>query len=298
MSFIKYQHIERYETDEVDGINIGECHVQAKIDGTSGSVWFEDGKIKCASRKRELVDGLDNAGFKEYILKQDNINCFFAKYPDLRLYGEFLKSHSLKTYRDDAWGKFYIFDVCKVVDEEFLDYIPYKEYKEMLDEFDLDYIPVLKTFINADKENFIKELEQNTFLIKDGEGVGEGIVIKNYEFKNKFGRKTYAKMVTSEFKEKHIKEFRGSKIENKMIEQDIVNKFLTEAFIDKEFEKIKTEKGWSSKYIPELLSRVFHEFVVEEIWGIIKKFKNPKINFRTLNTLVVLKIKEHKKELF
>jgi hypothetical protein len=304
--FIKYQHVERLSTDEVEGINIGECHVQPKIDGTSGSVWLEDNELKCASRRRELTDGLDNAGFKEYIMKQDNINCFFAKYPDVRLYGEFLKSHSLKTYRDDAWGKFYVFDVCKIVDEELV-YIPYEEYKEMLDEFDLDYIPVLRTLVNAVEEDFAKILDQNTFLIKEGEGIGEGIVIKNYSFKNKFGRIsfknkfgriTWAKIVTSEFKEKHIKEFRGPKTEFKMIEQDIVDRFLTEAFIDKEFEKLKTEKGWSSKHIPELLSRIFHEFVVEHIWEIIKKMKNPKINFRTLNALVIMKVKKHKKDLF
>ena len=296
--FIKYQHVERMSTDEVEGINIGECHVQPKIDGTSGSVWFEDNKLKCASRRRELVEGLDNAGFKEYIMKQDSIDCFFAKYPDIRLYGEFLKSHSLKTYRDDAWGKFYVFDVCKIVDEELV-YIPYEEYKEMLDEFDLDYIPVLKILVNAEEEDFVKILEQNTFLIKDGEGAGEGIVIKNYSFKNKFGRVTWAKIVTSEFKEKHVKEFRGPKTEFKMIEQTIIDKFLTEAFIDKEFEKLKTEKeGWRSKYIPEFLGRVWYEFVNEECWNFVKKMKNPKINFRTLNTLVILKVKEHKKDLF
>lgn len=296
--FIKYQHVERMSTDEVEGINIGECHVQPKIDGTSGSIWLENNELKCASRRRELVEGLDNAGFKEYITKQDNINCFFAKYPDIRLFGEFLKSHSLKTYRDDAWGKFYVFDVCKIVDEELV-YIPYEEYKLMLDEFDLDYIPVLKTLINAGEEDFVKILEQNTFLIKDGEGVGEGIVIKNYSFKNKFGRITWAKIVTSEFKEKHIKEFRGPKTEFKMVEQDIVDKFLTGAFIDKEFEKLKTEKdGWRSKYIPEFLGRVWYEFVNEECWNFVKKMKNPKINFKTLNAFVVLRVKEHKKELF
>jgi hypothetical protein len=124
-------------------------------------------------------------------------------------------------------------------------------------------------------------------------------VIKNYSYKNKFGRITWAKIVTSEFKEKHVKEFRGPKTEFKMIEQTIVDKFLTEAFIDKEFEKLKTEKeGWRSKYIPEFLGRLWYEFINEECWNFIKKMKNPKVNFKLLNTLVVMKIKETKKELF
>ena len=82
-------------------------------------------------------------------------------------------------------------------------------------------------------------------------------------------------IVTSEFKEAHIREFRCAKTEHKMIEQEIVDKFLTEAFIDKEFEKIQLKKdGWSSKYISELFGRIWHEFITEECWNIIKKMKN------------------------
>ena len=36
-------------------------------------------------------------------------------------------------------------------------------------------------------ENIEKCLEENKYLIKDGEGCGEGVVIKNYDFINKFG---------------------------------------------------------------------------------------------------------------
>jgi len=56
--------------------------------------------------------------------------------------------------------------------------------------------------------------------------------------------------------------------------------------------------GWSSKYIPRLLGIVFYDLVNEELWNIIKKKKNPTINFKTLNILTVLKIKEIKPELF
>ena len=85
----------------------------------------------------------------------------------------------------------------------------------------------------------------------------------------------------------------------KMIEEKIVEDFCTSAFIEKEYAKIVTEKeGWQSKYIPELLGRVFSELIKEEIWNIVKKYKYPKVNFKTLNALVIQKIKEVKKELF
>ena len=32
MTFQKYMHLERFGTDEVDGINLGECHVFPKLD--------------------------------------------------------------------------------------------------------------------------------------------------------------------------------------------------------------------------------------------------------------------------
>ena len=55
MYFRKYQHIERFGTMEVEGIELGLCYIFPKIDGTNSSVWLgEDGQIHAGSRKREL----------------------------------------------------------------------------------------------------------------------------------------------------------------------------------------------------------------------------------------------------
>ena len=40
--FIKYQHIERWGMDEVEGIEIGTCHVFPKLDGTNASVYLDN----------------------------------------------------------------------------------------------------------------------------------------------------------------------------------------------------------------------------------------------------------------
>lgn len=298
--FKKYQHVERYGTDEVNGIEFGECLIFPKIDGTNGSVWMEEGQIKAGSRNRELSLDNDNAGFYAYVLSSENIKGYLAKHPTHRLYGEFLVPHSLKTYRQDAWRRFYVFDVCIDKDQESVEYIPYEIYKPMLEEFDLDYIPPLAKINNATYDSLVKLLEKNTFLVDDGEGTGEGIVVKNYDFYNKYKRQTWAKIVTAEFKEKHIKEMGCPTILAKeMIEQQIVNDFLTPAFIEKEYAKIVTEnEGWKSKYIPMLLGRVFSELIKEETWNIVKKYKQPRIDYKTLNTLVIQKIKQAKQEIF
>ena len=162
MEFRKYQHIERFGTTEVAGIELGPTFIFPKIDGTNGSVWQRDGVIQTGSRNRHLSMDNDNAGFCLAMLNDHRIKQYLDKHPEHRLFGEWLVPHSLKTYRQDAWRKFYIFDV----------------------------------------------------------------------------------------------------------------------------------------YIPMLLSTVFHELVTEETWNIVKKMKMPTINYKTLNALVIGKIKTVKADIF
>lgn len=300
MEFRKYQHIERLGTSEVSGIEIGTCYVFPKIDGTNSSVWLENGEVCAGSRKRKLSLESDNAGFYNAISKDERIRAYLEKHPTHRLFGEWLVPHSLKTYRDDAWRKFYVFDVCVDADNETgLEYIPYEIYKPLVEEFGLDYLAPIKIIKNAQLEDFIKCCEENNFLIKDGQGVGEGVVIKNYDFYNKYQRQTWAKIVTSEFREKHHKAMGAPIKENRLIEEDIVEEFVTAAFVEKELAKIENENnGWASKLIPQLLGRVYHELVLEEMWNIVKKFKNPTINFKVLNAFAIARIKEVKPEIF
>lgn len=301
MEFRKYQHVERYGTTEVDGVEIGTCYVFPKIDGTNSSVWLgEDWTLRAGCRTRELTTEADNAGFYAAISQDDRVKSFLQKHPNHRLFGEWLVPHSLRTYRDDAWRKFYVFDVCLDTDNKNgLEYIPYDTYKPWLDEFGIDYLAPIAIIKNGNYETFIRCLEQNIFLVKDGAGVGEGVVIKNYDFYNKFGRQTWAKIVTSEFKEKHHKEMGAPVFENKVVEQGIVDKYVTSALVEKEYSKITVEcGGWSSRLIPRLLSQVFYVLVTEEMWNIVNEFKNPKVDFKMLNAISIGKIKAVKPELF
>lgn len=300
--FIKYQHVEKYSTDETENINLGDCYVFPKIDGTNGSIYCDEEKtginipVICAgSRNRELTLDNDNQGFYNEILKDDRYYEFFCSNPHLRLYGEFLIPHSLKTYRNDAWKKFYIFDVM-----DGGEYIPYDLYKKLLDDFNLDYIPCIAQIKNGSYEQFINIMNQNNWLVEDGKGLGEGIVIKNYEYINKYGRVTWAKIVRSEFKDVHRKEMGEHVVEGKkIIEDEIIEKRLNQTLIDKTYEKIRNDNnGWKSQYISQLLGRVWHDFVIEETWQIIKDYKNPKVDFKTMQYFCNKKIKELRKDLF
>ncbi len=107
-------------------------------------------------------------------------------------------------------------------------------------------------------------------------------------------------MVTNSFKEKHVEEMGPQvRIQKEMLEQQIIDKFVTKHLVDKVYAKIvNDEDGWSSKYIPRLLHTVFYDLIKEESWDFVKEFKFPVINYKTLQTLCILRIKEIKSELF
>lgn len=308
MTFKKYQHIERLGTTEVQNIELGECYVFPKVDGTNASVWLDkDGNIQAGSRTRHLTLEADNAGFYAWVQSNPYLTAYLHSNPTHRLFGEWLVPHSLKTYRENAWRRFYIFDVClDKAPEEILHegdseikYIHYEEYKPLLEAYQLDYIPPICKITNGSYEQFVNQLLKNVFMIEDGKGAGEGIVIKRYDFKNKQNRQSWAKIVTSEFKETHSKVMGASDIKGKnLIEQDIANKFVTSALVDKEFAKIESVDGWSSKFIPRLLNTVYYSVVKEEAWEFVKEHKNPTIDFKRLQHFVFSEVKQKKPELF
>jgi len=110
MEFKEYQHIERLGSTEVLNIELGECYVFPKIDGTNASVWLSDGNIQAGSRTRHLTLEKDNAGFLEYAMQNKNLISYLLANPTHRLFGEWLVPHSLKTYRTETWRKFYVME--------------------------------------------------------------------------------------------------------------------------------------------------------------------------------------------
>lgn len=317
MEFKKFQKVKKLGDNEVKGITKGTCYVFPKLDGTNASVWLgNDGRIHAGSRNQEIpaskhedLSKNDNFGFYEYIKKQEDIKEFLQRYPELRLYGEWLVKHTLDTYRDDAWREFYIFDIATDKTEEEIThqgddkvkYLHYEEYKPILEEFDLEYVPPLAIVENGGKEKFINIMKNNKYLIKDGEGTGEGIVIKNYEFYNKYNRQPWAKLVSNKHKEQHKKEMGAPVKKGKTsIEEKIADEYVTEHKVDKVIAKVKHNHSgnWQSEYIPELLGRCWHDLITEESWNIVQDFDRPTVDFGDLRYECNERVKELKPEVF
>lgn len=288
MEYISYQHIERLGTDEVEGILDGTVYLYTKLDGTNFCAFLNDGDLKVGSRHRLLDLINDNHGACAIISKYDNIKEYLVNHPNYIVYGEFLVKNHIKSYYADAWNKPYVFDVF---DAENFCYIPYEEYQPELAKLNIPYIPLVAKLDNPILDDIMAIMDEAHFL-QEEKGQNEGLVLKNYSYRNKYGRQTWAKIVREEYKQR--KKIKTPKEEQETIEDKIVDAFLTEAMIEKEYLKIASD-GWDNKMIPRLLNTIYHEFIVEESWNIIKKFKNPTVDFKKLQSLTFAKIKAVKR---
>lgn len=294
MQFEKYQHIERLETPATEGILNGYVHIFPKLDGSNTSIFLNDyGIITVASRNRVLNEGHDNAGVLAYVKSQKKFADYLRKHPNHRLFGEWLVPHTIRNYKADAWRKLYIFDVIEedVYGNE--SYLTYDEYKPLLEEFGIEYIPRIGWRLNPSLEDVLSAKEDD-FLMQDGAD-GEGIVIKNYDFVNQFGNTVWAKVVNSIAKAaiKMHKPLYGSEIE-----AAIVDTFVTPEFVEKEFAKILVEGVCVKSFIGKFLGMVWYTFITEEMFNILRKFKSPKIDFGLLHKMTIDRVKEIKAEIF
>ena len=295
--FKKYIHLERLGTDAVDGITIGRCHIFPKLDGTNASVWLDtDGGMCFGSRNKQLTFDQDNAGFANWAVKHQPLQHLLSLLPKgARVFGEWLVPHSLKTYREDAWRRFYVFDIL-LEDGTFL---YYDDYYRMCLDCGVDVIPCVAVAQNPTYEQLLKIVEQNTFLLQENMGIGEGVVIKQYGWTNRYGFTTWAKLITNSFKEAHVLTMGGTVVKTSLVEEEIAHEFVTQHLVEKSVAKIRNMDGeFSGKSIPKLLGLVYHDLVSEELWEAIKKHKNPKVDFKTLNHCCIARIKSLLPELF
>jgi RNA ligase len=304
MTFIRYPHLERFGNTPVENIEFGITHIFPKLDGTNASLWREehdgvpDFIIKGGSRNRVVTLDNDNQGFLMAILKNEKPYVdFFIDHPTYILYGEWLVPHTIKNYREDAWRRFWIFDVYDRSTGKFL---PYEVYQPLLEAAGLDYIPCIKMYKNGSYDNFLHEAKNNAgFLLPEG-GVPEGIVIKNYNWTNKFQEVTWAKIVLSEFKDKFHATMGANLQEVGSNAQIICDRACTETLILKEYAKITNEAGeFTSRLIPRLLHTVYYSVVTEELWDCLKHLKGGStVNFAELKQLCILKVKTTLPQLF
>lgn len=274
MKFLAYPKIHRLGKEEVEGIlEFGKVTVQEKIDGANTSIWLDDGVLCGGSRTRKLGAESFN-GFVEYINAHESFKKLLADHPDYRLFGEWLVRHTI-SYNELAYRHFYLFDI--MVDGKFLDQATVALVAQ---NYGIDYPQVFA-------HGKLTEAEIREFVGKTNLGEkGEGVVIKNELFTNKFGDCVYAKVVTEKFKEDNALTFGGNnKYSDSYWEMYVVNKYATMARVQKIMNKIQPEinKNLDKEHTSRVAQTCYHDMMVEEIWEIQSKV--PEISFRKLKSL-------------
>lgn len=287
----KYQHLERWDTEEVQYLKeVETLTVMPKIDGTNGGVHFDKDGISIWSRNRKLSVVADNEGFCKFVLDhkeefeviRDYILRTFENVTRISLFGEFTKKGTF-TVSKKYFHKFCLFDVL----------ISYNNKVEYFDpnSFDLPefeniiIVPSIKVSVNEVEKLTETHKEFSKFLLDEYYSHGEGFVIKDYtNHKNQYNRTTWAKIL-----------FKKIRVEGKKnLYEEILENWFDDEYLDKEFIKYMDnfkEPLNKNKFV----NIVVREFFKEEISNIIYKYKFPLIDTLELKNLLNKKASDYLK---
>lgn len=292
----KYMHIERLEKEECDGLlQNNPVYVTAKVDGTNCVIWYDGEKVCGGSRTRQLSQSSDNAGFYTWLTSGSKeagaLRQVVVEHPNWIIYGEWLGLKKfigqIKSYDSIAKGHMYIFDVY---DTDANHYLADPTWREALRDYNLEpyYVELLAVLNHPTYDDIVEIAKANNFLLTYAECVGEGVVCKAPDFRNKWGHNVYGKIVLDEFKQrKEQSRKKKDPITREGIETDIVDYWVTEAEMAKAKAKVCIALGAdefdkkSGKFIGFFLEMIWKD-LLEEMSAICKQYKNPIIDFRIL----------------
>lgn len=286
--FKKYPKIHRLGKEETDGILEGVVHIEEKIDGANVSIWCDDGELQFGTRNQRITEGFN--GFVDWVKSHPTLPTLFERYPHLRLYGEWLVKHTI-AYKETSYKQFYLFDVTSRTEETDSDEEAREEFwskmavHQLAKDFDLKTPEYHGEFHNPEVSAIMEFVGKSTL----GER-GEGVVLKNPLFRDKFGNHNYAKIVTESFKEDNGVVFGGNnKHSDSYSEMYVVNKYMTLARIEKIMNKLQPiiDKKLDLEHIPRISNTAYHDMLTEEIWEIAGKVQT--INFATLKRVAMKK---------
>ena len=234
--------------------------ITEKIDGANASFKKENGIIKAFSRNTQLNEENNLRGFYQWTqtLNPDILH------EGVIYFGEWLVKHKIQ-YLVDKLNQFYLYDIYDEINNT---YLSFSLVQEEANKLNINIIPL---FYEGEYKSFehLMSFVGKTIL---GSEKGEGIVVKNIEYKNKYGNQLFVKLVTEEFSE--IQKQKPPKDPNRSltIEQQFVNECVTRARVEKLLHKLIDENILEENYgiedmrliLNNLGSRVYEDILKEE----------------------------------
>ena len=238
--------------------------IQEKLDGANASFKRVGDQVLCFSRNTQLDEHNTLRGFYTWV--QENIK------PESLVeggiyYGEWLVKHKLD-YGENA-NKFYLFDIY---DEETGRYINFNLVKSQAKQLNLNLVPV---FYQGQFQS-IEHIQSFVGKSQLGE-IGEGVVVKNVNYEDKYGRQVFTKFVSDKFTEmtqakKHTVKSQSDPL-NEFVD-NTVNKARVSKIIHKLVDEGKLNEDYAIENMGQILkesgSRVFEDVIKEELDELLK----------------------------
>jgi hypothetical protein len=224
--FRTYDKVERLGKEEVEGILNGTVYVFEKIDGANVSLYWdkENGLVICSHNNIVYSDkfGGNFRGIVEYVKANPNIVEMVKRHSLCIFYGEWLVHHTIK-YPPEYINRIWFFDIYS---RDINKYLTWNENRYVFESYKVNYITLKDILQNSNIEKLQEYMKDNQFK---GEPQQEGIVIKNYNFINKYGRQQWAKIVNEQFKEVAREPKEKSQLEVKLAQR-----YVTEARVEED----------------------------------------------------------------
>lgn len=253
------------------GFEVGDIiQITEKWDGSNASIRYdiETGKFVAFSRRLELTFNNTLNGFWNYVQSLNSED--YKDTPNYVIFGEQGVKNAIR-YNQDAYGKWYVYDIYDVEKEE---YLPQTEVKKFVEEHGLTYIHVLY------EGEFISWDHCKTFCNSPAYGdKQEGIVIKNQtKLNNPYSRTPFVlKIVNDCFsevkKDNHRQKMEDpQKIKEREHAQNIIDMVVTKRRVEKEIYKMRDEGIVPEKISPSdmkivaqnLPKRIYKDCLKEE----------------------------------
>lgn len=240
--------------------------IQEKIDGANASFKYdaETDTIRAFSRNTELNDENTLGGFYQWTQQLDK-----TKLLDGVIYfGEWINPHKVKYPEYEK--QFFLFDIYNTYTGEYVDFSMVEDEAKRLG---LNLVPV---FYNGEYKGYehLESFIGQTMLggkLGDVE-TGEGIVVKNVNYKDRLGHQLFVKLVTDAFREVQKQKAPKDPNQLKSKEMSFAEQFVTQGRVDKFLYKLVDEGILDAQFgiedmgiiLKNLNVRIYEDLLKEE----------------------------------
>lgn len=252
--------------------------ITEKIDGANASFRLDSDNpigVTCYSRNKALNENNRLRGFYDYVL--DNIVPIKDKLNSNYVYfGEWLVSHKV-SYKEDKYYKFYLFSIYDIEKEKYLEDTIVKSEAKRLNLLTTNYF-YEGEFISF--EHLMSFVGKSDMTLESNNG--EGIVVKNVNYEDRFGKQCFVKLVTEAFAEvQKQKKPKDPNANNPL--KELVLSVLTKARVEKMIYKLIDEGVLKENLTIEDMGTILKNINIRIYEDIMKEESDLFINYEPSN---------------